>query len=395
MASSSSSSKSDNNSNSKSSGGFSLGDAIGGLFDSISEAFGGAKDSIANEKDASSSTSGSSKDRQDTVAGIFEGGGLSKNAAAALAGVAVAESGGKLGTGAQGNQKTDKSGVLSNGKGAFGIFSWNGDRQTALSNFARENQLDVNKLETQAKFTLNEINTNPAYSKTKAALADGSLSVKDMIGTIVSNYTRPASYNVESSKSRAYQAASGLLGRGWSAIGGSTRGQAGTPADERLLDTMTPSADVPTDDEVATGGYKDPMISVNPQFSVGPVTIGGGKVSVSVLGASVDLPLPALAELGSAGIAALGNPVALFGANNNAVAGGNDVASGGDGSDIAAVGNDPSSAGVDATTTSSIFGESTEDGWLTRGVIIVLGVVFVGGGIFLLGASELGFAKGK
>jgi hypothetical protein len=389
MASSSSSSKSDNNSNSKSSGGFSLGDAIGGLFDSISEAFGGAKDSVSSDKETGGSgASGSSRERQDTVAGIFEGGGLSKNAAAALAGVAVAESGGKLGTGAQGNQKTDKSGVLSNGQGAFGIFSWNGDRQTALSNFARDNQLDVNKLETQAKFTLHEINTNPAYSKTKAALADGSLSVKDMIGTIVSNYTRPASYNVASSKSRAYQAASGLLGRGWSAIGGSTRGQAGTPADERLLDTMTPSTDVPTDEEVATGGYKDPMISVNPQFSVGPVTIGGGKVSVSVLGVGVDLPLPALAELGSAGIAALGNPVALFGANNNAVAGANDIASGGDGNEIAP-------AGVDTMTTGSIFGESTEDGWLTRGVIIILGVVFVGGGIFLLGASELGFSKGK
>lgn len=115
---------------------------------------------------------------------------LSDSSAKALAAVAMAESGGK--PGAQGNPGTDASGVLSKGQGAFGIHSWNGQRQADLKNYASREGLDPSNVATQQKFAVYEIYTNPAYAQSKLALMNPNMSVREKIEVLISNYERPA-----------------------------------------------------------------------------------------------------------------------------------------------------------------------------------------------------------
>lgn len=135
--------------------------------------------------------------------------GMSDASAAALVGVASEESGSGLGTGSQGNQNTDASGVLSNGQGAYGIFSWNGPRQQALSDYASQHGLDPADRDTQLAFAATEVQGYGAWS----TLSDAGSSVADKISALVNGYTIPASQYRAGDISGASDIAAALTGQ--------------------------------------------------------------------------------------------------------------------------------------------------------------------------------------
>ena len=136
-----------------------------------------------------------------TAAQYYRTKGLSLNAAVALTAVQYVESG--LNPGSQGNQPTETPGIL-NPAGAYGISSWNGPRQTALSTFANQHSLDASNIETQQYFTLNEMANS--YPASWAAIT-GSGSVDDIISVLVSDYERPANVAAEVQRAETFAAA--------------------------------------------------------------------------------------------------------------------------------------------------------------------------------------------
>jgi trimeric autotransporter adhesin len=126
-----------------------------------------------------------------TALNFFTSNGFSIAGASAATSVLFAESG--LNTGAQGNQATDASGVLSNGQGAFGIASWNGPRQTQLANYASANGLDPSALTTQLQFFKSDLQTNfPSIASSVMNATDANSAVSDLVST----YENPAASNV-------------------------------------------------------------------------------------------------------------------------------------------------------------------------------------------------------
>ena len=127
---------------------------------------------------------------------------LAFNPAIALTAVQWAESG--LNPGSQGTQSSETPGVL-NPKGAYGLSSWNGPRQSTLDSFSRKHGLDVSNIETQQYFTLNEIANS--YPKTWAAIT-GTGTIEEIISVIVSDYEKPK--DVEAEVKRAIEYATKL-----------------------------------------------------------------------------------------------------------------------------------------------------------------------------------------
>lgn len=78
--------------------------------------------------------------------------GIASIPAAGIASVLYAESG--LNPGPQDNEATDHGGVLA--PAAFGVASWNGNRQAALRAYADKHALDPRALNTQLDFVLAE-----------------------------------------------------------------------------------------------------------------------------------------------------------------------------------------------------------------------------------------------
>jgi hypothetical protein len=112
--------------------------------------------------------------------------GLPVNAAVALTCVLYYES--KLNPGSQGNQPTERGGVL-NLHGAYGIASWNGPRQQDLSDYAMRRGIDVALLTTQQDFVLNEIANH--YPRSWAIIRS-SATVSAIIAVVVDEYEDPA-----------------------------------------------------------------------------------------------------------------------------------------------------------------------------------------------------------
>jgi hypothetical protein len=114
--------------------------------------------------------------------------GLSKDAAVAITACLWYES--KLNPGSQGVQPTEKGGIL-NPSGAYGIASWNGPRQAALSTFALKKNFQPGELHTQLWFVLNEAANS--YPKTWAAIS-GSAGYAEIIPVFVADYENPADH---------------------------------------------------------------------------------------------------------------------------------------------------------------------------------------------------------
>ena len=118
--------------------------------------------------------------------------GISKDAAVALISVLWYES--KLKPGSQGSQSTETPGAL-NPAGAYGIASWNGSRQLALSTYATKKDLPVGELDTQLAFVLTEMANS--YPKSWAAINQPGLTYSQIIPTIVAEYENPKDHPKE------------------------------------------------------------------------------------------------------------------------------------------------------------------------------------------------------
>jgi hypothetical protein len=129
--------------------------------------------------------------------------GLPVNAAVALTCVLYYES--KLISGSQGNQPTERGGVL-NLHGAYGIASWNGPRQQDLSDYAMKRGAPVELLETQLDFVLNEIANH--YPRSWEIIRS-SATVSAVIAVVVDEYENPKDKAKEISGAFAF--ASSLL----------------------------------------------------------------------------------------------------------------------------------------------------------------------------------------
>jgi hypothetical protein len=119
------------------------------------------------------------------------GHGLSRDAAVGVTCPLWYES--KLNPGSQGAQSSERGGVL-NAMGAFGVASWNGDRQADLKAFAQKKNLPVDALETQLWFVLNEAANK--YPKTWAAIT-GTGTYEEIIPVFVADYENPADHAKE------------------------------------------------------------------------------------------------------------------------------------------------------------------------------------------------------
>jgi hypothetical protein len=117
--------------------------------------------------------------------------GLSRDAAIAVCAVLWFES--KLNPGSQGVQATETPGALNPG-GAYGIASWNGERQQHLADFAKTKNLPVDQLETQLWFVLNE--SANRYLKTWNALMSGG-TYEQIIPVFVADYENPKEHGRE------------------------------------------------------------------------------------------------------------------------------------------------------------------------------------------------------
>lgn len=117
--------------------------------------------------------------------------GISKDAAVAIVSVLWYES--KLKPGGQGSQSTETPGAL-NAAGAYGIASWNGPRQQALSSFAIKHGLIVGELDTQLAFVLTEMANSYYKSWTAINSADN---YAQIIPIIVAEYENPKDHQAE------------------------------------------------------------------------------------------------------------------------------------------------------------------------------------------------------
>jgi hypothetical protein len=125
--------------------------------------------------------------------------GMFRNAAITIPAVCWYES--KLNPGPQGVQSTETPGALNPG-GAYGICSWNGDRQQGLADFAKAKNLPVDQLETQLWFVLNEAANR--YPKTWAALTNPQFTYEHMIPVFVADYENPKDHQREIEGSLAF-----------------------------------------------------------------------------------------------------------------------------------------------------------------------------------------------
>jgi Phage tail lysozyme len=103
--------------------------------------------------------------------------GLAPYKAAALAGHADQESGGR-------------TNVYGDGGKAFGIMQWHPDRQQGLAQYARDNRLDPTDETTQLKFVLHEMNTTERGAGAKLQDAKNFKEANDAMMA----YLRPAGY---------------------------------------------------------------------------------------------------------------------------------------------------------------------------------------------------------
>lgn len=125
---------------------------------------------------------------------------LPKNGAVAIVSVLWCESG--LNPGSQGAQSTETPGVL-NPHGAYGVASWNGQRQQELKAFCDKHGLPYESVESQLRFFLNECAI--AYPRTWAAIRSTE-SVNSIIAVIVDDYERPKNAPAEIAKAESYAA---------------------------------------------------------------------------------------------------------------------------------------------------------------------------------------------
>ena len=134
--------------------------------------------------------------------------GISKDIGTAISSVGYAGES-QLNPGSQGAQSTETPGAL-NPSGAYGIFSWNGPRQTLLQKFATEKGLPVGAVNTQLAFCLTEM-ANPGYPRCKAAIWPnglgkpvGTISYTDFIPIFVEEYENPANPTAEIARAQAF-----------------------------------------------------------------------------------------------------------------------------------------------------------------------------------------------
>lgn len=138
---------------------------------------------------------------KDAVAYLRSPLGLTKHAAVAVVSCLWYES--KLNPGSQGHQPTETPGIL-NPVGAYGIASWNGPRQSALSSFADRKLLHVERLETQLHFVVTECaNWYPDVFK---AINSKTLTYNEIIPVFVAEYENPKNHEAEIAGSKAFAA---------------------------------------------------------------------------------------------------------------------------------------------------------------------------------------------
>jgi len=113
--------------------------------------------------------------------------GYSKDVAIGICAVLYVES--QLNPHAVNNSGTDKGGVI-NPHGAYGIAQWNGPRQTALYNFARQKHLNYGDLNTQLQFVLEECTRS--YPVVWGTITNARTTYQEMIQEMVSHYEMPA-----------------------------------------------------------------------------------------------------------------------------------------------------------------------------------------------------------
>lgn len=129
----------------------------------------------------------------------YLGKGLSKDIAVGICACLYYES--KLNPGSQGVQGTETPGAL-NPSGAFGIASWNGPRQQALADFAKQKNEDPADINTQLDFVLTE--SANSYPTVWAAIQTGSETYQNFIPIFVADYENPADHQKEINAAMAY-----------------------------------------------------------------------------------------------------------------------------------------------------------------------------------------------
>jgi hypothetical protein len=129
---------------------------------------------------------------------FYQSRGISKDAAVAIVSVLWYES--KLKPGSQGSQSTETPGTLNPG-GAYGIASWNGPRQMALSAFAQRKGLSVGELNTQLAFVLTE--SANAYHNVWAAITS-TQNYSQIIPIFVAEYENPKDHQAEINAAMAF-----------------------------------------------------------------------------------------------------------------------------------------------------------------------------------------------
>jgi hypothetical protein len=126
--------------------------------------------------------------------------GISKDVAVGIVAVLYAGES-KLNTGSQGAQSTETPGAL-NPSGAYGIASWNGDRQEKLKAYAQAKSLPVASLDTQLGFVLTE--SANSYPKVWAAIRQAGITYASFIPIFVEAYEVPANSPAEIARAIAF-----------------------------------------------------------------------------------------------------------------------------------------------------------------------------------------------
>lgn len=124
--------------------------------------------------------------------------GIQTNVAMGIVAVLYRES--RLNPGSQGNQASERGGVL-NPNGAYGIASWNGPRQGDLQAFAAKKGLPVDDVNTQLDFVLTE--SANSYPDVWAAIQKQGISISDFITVFVDKYEIPKDTGTEIADSLA------------------------------------------------------------------------------------------------------------------------------------------------------------------------------------------------
>jgi hypothetical protein len=94
--------------------------------------------------------------------------------------------------GLMGESRTLDPEAVQRDTGAYGIGQWLGARQGRLTDYAAENELEPDDINTQSNFLVHELQNDPSYAKTWAAATNPNATAQNVLATHVANYERPS-----------------------------------------------------------------------------------------------------------------------------------------------------------------------------------------------------------